>query len=60
MRPIQGSIGSMQMIVRAAVVLHNYLRQTNSAGYALADLSIGIICKIRYLYYYYLIFVFVL
>ena len=33
MRPIQSSVDSTQMIVRAAVVLHNFLRQTNSAGY---------------------------
>ena len=33
MRPIQNSVDSMQMIVRAAVVLHNFLRPTSSAGY---------------------------
>ena len=33
MRPIQSSVVSTQMIVRAAVVLHNFLRQANSTGY---------------------------
>ena len=33
MRRIQNSVDSMQMIVRAAVILHNFLRQTSSAGY---------------------------
>ena len=33
MRSIQSSVESAQMIIRAAVVLHNFLLQTNSAGY---------------------------
>ena len=33
MRPTQISVDPLQIIVRAAVVLHNFLRQTNSAGY---------------------------
>ena len=33
MRPIQNSVDSTQMIVRASVVLHNFLRQTKSVGY---------------------------
>ena len=33
MRPIQSSVVSTQMIVRAAVVLHKFLRQANSTGY---------------------------
>ena len=32
-KPIQNRVDSTQMLVRAAVVLHNFLRQTNSAGY---------------------------
>ena len=32
-RPIQSSVDSTQMIVRAAAVQHNFLRQTHSAGY---------------------------
>ena len=33
MRLIQNSVDSTYMIVRAAVVLHNFLRQINSAVY---------------------------
>ena len=33
MRSIQSSVDSAQMIIRAAVVRHNFLHQTNSAGY---------------------------
>ena len=33
LRPIQSSVDSAQVIVRAANVLHNSLRQANSAGY---------------------------
>ena len=33
MRPIQGSADSTRMIVRAVVVLHNFLRQTKVTGY---------------------------
>ena len=32
-KPIQNRVDSTQMLVRAAVVLHNFLRQTSSAGY---------------------------
>ena len=33
MRPIQSSVECTQIIVKAVVVLHNFLRQTNSTGY---------------------------
>ena len=33
MRTIQSSVDSTQMIVRAAIVLHNFMYQTNRAGY---------------------------
>ena len=35
MWPIRSSVESTQMIVRAAIILHNFLHQTNNAGYCL-------------------------
>ena len=32
-RPIRASVQTVEAITKAAVCLHNYLRQTNSAGY---------------------------
>lgn len=32
-RPIRASVQTVEVITKAAVCLHNYLRQTNSAGY---------------------------
>ena len=33
LRPIQSSVETTELIVKAAICLHNFLRQTNSAGY---------------------------